>query len=106
MQHYRTTLPNLHTAVPELRFAAIDDPEMRIDAWPTSCPIGEGVEVFRVSSRDAKNHDSESWSKGRWLRYRLRNRSSQQAFTVLLKKDMRFPEVDILCAMRILVGDK
>lgn len=46
------------------------------------------------------------WTKkveGKWLRYHLRNINSQQGFTVLLKKDMRFPELDILCAMHILV---
>jgi len=47
--------------------------------------------------------DERGTGKGKWLRYRRRNTHTQQEFTVLLKKDMRFPEVGILCDMQMLI---
>lgn len=74
--------------------------------WPTAiCPADEGIEVVAgLSKGDGVEGVWTRKVEGRWLRYRLKNINSQQMFTVLLKKDMRFPEVDILCAMHILVG--
>lgn len=77
-------------------FRTFDQLDRRVEAWPRSCPIGEGVEAGPIGEKGRMG----MWDEGKWLRYRLRS-AGQGEFTVLLAKDDRYPEVDIICGMCI-----